>query len=76
MFDEKPKMVDDPNRLGKKIANYWDASKKILNDPSKFLDSLLTYDKDNIADSVIKKIEPYIQVRYGPPIAVIVGFSW
>ena len=23
MFDEKPKMVDDPNKLGKKIANYW-----------------------------------------------------
>ena len=23
MFDEKPKMVDDPNKIGKKIANYW-----------------------------------------------------
>jgi dynein heavy chain len=23
MFDEKPKMVDDPNKMGKKIANYW-----------------------------------------------------
>lgn len=23
MFDEKPKMVDDPNKMGKKVANYW-----------------------------------------------------
>lgn len=41
-----------------------DASKKILNDPSKFLDSLLNFDKDNIGDSIIKKVEPYIQVRW------------
>ena len=33
-----------------------DASKKILNDPTKFLDSLLNYDKDNIPESVIKKV--------------------
>ncbi|GAX80571.1 hypothetical protein CEUSTIGMA_g8008.t1 [Chlamydomonas eustigma] len=70
MFDEKPKMVDDPNKMGKKIANYWDASKKILNDPTKFLDSLLTYDKDNISDSVIKKVEPYIQMEEFTPEAV------
>ena len=63
MFDEKPKMVDDPNRLGKKMANYWEPAKKLLNDPTKFLDSLLTYDKDNIPDAVIKRVEPYIQVQ-------------
>lgn len=45
------------------MANYWEPSKKILNDPTKFLDSLLTYDKDNIGDSVIRKVEPYIQVK-------------
>jgi hypothetical protein len=44
------------------IANYWEPSKKLLNDPTKFLDSLLTYDKDNISDGVIKRVEPYIQV--------------
>lgn len=128
MFDEKPKMVEDPSKPGKKVgvyvnvhtyhrtaclkapccrgcllpsvlcplrgvcththtcvdvpgvctrgctwswlcvlcggqmANYWEPSKKLLNDPSKFLESLLNYDKDNIADSIIKKVEPYIQV--------------
>ena len=44
------------------IANYWEPAKKLLNDPSKFLESLLSYDKDNISDSIIKKVEPYIQV--------------
>eukprot|EP00798_Chlamydomonas_sp_ICE-L_P022533 gene22533-29660_t len=58
MFEEKPKMVDDPNRMGKKIPNYWiEASKKILNDPSKFLDSLLTamYIYHNVALQVAPK---------------------
>lgn len=45
------------------VLPFRDASKKILNDPSKFLDSLLNFDKDNIGDSIIKKVEPYIQVR-------------
>ncbi|GFH08630.1 uncharacterized protein HaLaN_03619 [Haematococcus lacustris] len=70
MFDEKPRMVDDPARLGKKIANYWEPSKKLLNDPSKFLDSLLTYDKDNIPDAVIRRVEPYIQMEEFTPEAV------
>ncbi|GLI62391.1 hypothetical protein VaNZ11_005010 [Volvox africanus] len=61
MFDEKPKMKDDPANVGKKIPDYWEPSKKLLNDPTKFLESLFTYDKDNIPDHVIKKIEPYIQ---------------
>jgi dynein heavy chain len=48
------------------IANYWEPSKKLLNDPTKFLDSLLTYDKDNISDGIIKRVEPYIQVGAEP----------
>ncbi len=43
------------------MANYWEPAKKLLNDPTKFLESLLTYDKDNISDGVIKRVEPYIQ---------------
>ena len=67
MFDEKPKMVNDPNKPGKKIADYWDVAKKLLNDPSKFLDSLMTYDRDNIPGPVIQKIEPYIQMEEFTP---------
>lgn len=55
---------------GKKVPDYWDASKKLLNDPSKFLDSLLTYDKDNIPDATIQKVEPYIAMEEFTPAAV------
>ena len=48
MFDEKPKMIQDPNNMAKKIPEYWDNAKKILNDPGKFLASLMNYDKENI----------------------------
>jgi len=51
--------------LATQIPNYWEPAKRLLNDPSKFLDSLLTYDKDNISDGVIKRVEPYILVRRG-----------
>ncbi|EFJ44216.1 dynein heavy chain 2 [Volvox carteri f. nagariensis] len=61
MFDEKPKMKDDPANVGKKIPDYWEPAKKLLNDPTKFLENLFSYDKDNIPDHVIKKIESYIQ---------------
>ncbi|KAI5076359.1 hypothetical protein GOP47_0008424 [Adiantum capillus-veneris] len=61
MFQVAPKMVPDPNKLGKKIPDYWEASTKMLTDPQKFLDSLLQFDKDNISASTIEKIEPYIQ---------------
>ncbi len=44
------------------MANYWEPAKKLLNDPTKFLDSLFSYDRDNISDAVIKRVEPYIQV--------------
>lgn len=32
----------------------------MLQDPGKFLDMLFQYDKDNIPDAVISKIQPYI----------------
>ena len=49
------------------IADYWEPAKKLLNDPVRFLESLQTFDRDNIPDSVIKKIEPIIQVRMCAP---------
>ena len=70
MFDEKPKMVDDPAKMGKKMPNYWDAAKRLLADPSRFLDSLITFDKDNIKDAVIQRIQPYIDMEEFTPEAV------
>lgn len=41
-----------------------------MTDANKFLDNLLTFEKDNIADAIIKKIEPYIQMEEFTPEAV------
>ena len=70
MFDEKPKMVDDPAKMGRKIPNYWDAAKRLLADPSRFLESLITFDKDNIKDAIIQRIQPYIDMEEFTPEAV------
>jgi dynein heavy chain, axonemal len=50
MFDMKGKKVADPNGApgAPKLTDYWDDAKRILNDPGKFLNSLMTYDKENI----------------------------
>ena len=67
-------------QVGKKMATYWDPAKKLLNDPSKFLDSLLNFEKDAIKDSTIQKIEPYIGMEEFTPDAVarvsIHGCGW
>ena len=54
----KPKKVE--NDKGKKVDDYWDGGKAIMADPTKFLESLVNFDKENIPDSVIQKIKPYI----------------
>ncbi len=76
MFDEKPKMVDDPAKMGKKMPSYWDAAKRLLADPTKFLDSLITFDKDNIKDAIIQRIQPYIDMEEFTPEAVARVRSW
>jgi dynein heavy chain len=41
---------------------YWALSlQKFLNDPKKFLNSLVTYDRDNIPDALIKKVVPLVE---------------
>ncbi|XP_076467002.1 dynein axonemal heavy chain 1-like [Babylonia areolata] len=64
----KPKKVASVDKPGQKVDDYWDVGKALLQDPGKFLDSLLHYDKDNIPDDVIKKIQPYIDNdNFTPP---------
>lgn len=68
MLDEKPKMVEDPSgKLGKKVAVYWDTAKRILNDPSAFLGSLLDYNRDNIPEAIIQKISPFMALEEFKP---------
>ncbi|KAJ3222973.1 Dynein heavy chain 7, axonemal [Clydaea vesicula] len=55
MKDLKPEKIPDPSGSGRMIFDYWKTSLKMIGDP-KFLDSLKTYDKDDIPAHVIKKI--------------------
>ena len=59
MQEVKPKKVAAEGGMGK-VDDYWGPGKALLGDPNKFLKSLFDYDKENIPDSVIKKIGPYI----------------
>ena len=59
MKEIKPKKVQG-DKPGVKIDDYWEPGKAALQDPVKFLDSLYKYDRDNIPDAVITKIQPYI----------------
>ena len=55
MLDVKPNLLSDPNAPGKKIADYWDPSKAMLNDP-KFVERLRTFDRDNIDPKIIDRV--------------------
>ncbi|XP_022600673.1 LOW QUALITY PROTEIN: dynein heavy chain 1, axonemal-like [Seriola dumerili] len=55
----KPKKVPG-EKPGTKINDYWEPGKGLLQDPGKFLESLFKYDKENIPDSVISLVQPYI----------------
>ncbi|ELK12135.1 Dynein heavy chain 3, axonemal [Pteropus alecto] len=51
----KPERKPDPSGSGKMIEDYWGVSRKILGD-LKFLESLKTYDKDNVPPAIMKRI--------------------
>ncbi|XP_010014835.1 PREDICTED: dynein heavy chain 1, axonemal, partial [Nestor notabilis] len=65
----KPKKVAG-EKLGSKVDDYWEPGRGLLQDPGKFLDNLFKYDKDNIPDSVIKAIQPYIDNQEFQPAAI------
>ncbi|KAJ3108806.1 Dynein heavy chain 7, axonemal [Phlyctochytrium bullatum] len=55
MKDIKPVKIPDPAGSGKKIEDFWGPSKTLMSD-MKFLDSLRSYDKDNINPNIMKVI--------------------
>ena len=55
---------------GTKVDDYWDVGKAQLADPTKFLESLFKFDKDNIPEDAIKKIQPYIDNDDFQPAAI------
>lgn len=60
MLGVAPKIIEVANKTGKpqkvKVPDYWEKSKKLLNDPKKFLLSLENYKKDEIPEERISKI--------------------
>ncbi|XP_064629143.1 dynein axonemal heavy chain 1-like isoform X2 [Lineus longissimus] len=65
----KPKRIAG-DKPGEKKDDYWEVGKALLQDPGKFLESLFKYDKDNIPDTVIQKIQPYIDNEAFMPAAI------
>uniref|UniRef100_UPI0037E91524 dynein axonemal heavy chain 1 n=1 Tax=Semicossyphus pulcher TaxID=241346 RepID=UPI0037E91524 len=65
----KPKKVPG-EKPGTKIDDYWEPGKGLLQDPGKFLESLFKYDKDNIPDSVINLVQPYIDNEEFQPASI------
>jgi dynein heavy chain len=55
MKNVAPKLNDDG--FGKKFADYWGSSKRMLNDP-RFLTSLIEYDKDSTPPEIMAKVTP------------------
>jgi len=55
---------------GERKDDYWEPGKALLQDPGKFLDGLFNYDKDNIPDSAISRIQPYIDNENFTPAAI------
>ncbi|KAF5294393.1 hypothetical protein FQR65_LT10758 [Abscondita terminalis] len=65
----KPDRKPDPN-TGRMVEEYWGPSVKLLAD-MKFLESLKTYDKDNIPPPIMKRIrEKYVSDRDFDPINI------
>jgi len=54
MKEIKPVKIPNP-ATGKRVEDYWGPSKNLLGD-LKFLESLKTYDKDNISPAIMKQI--------------------
>ena len=51
MKEVKPKKVAG-DKPGVKVDDYWDPGKALPQDPTKFLESLFKFDRDNIPDQV------------------------
>ena len=60
MFYLKPNKIKDPNDPSKKLNDYWSTAKSSLLTGTDFLQRLFDYDKDNMPNSLIKKVKPYL----------------
>lgn len=59
MFEMKPVIICDPD-TGRKAEDYWPVGVRMLNG-CQFISGLWEYDKDNIPESVIQKLQPLVE---------------
>merc|ERR1719253_1970539 len=56
-----PPVKKPGERPGEKRDDYWEsAQRELLKEPKKLLDDMMNFDKDNIPDRTIAKVEPYL----------------
>ncbi|RZF38667.1 hypothetical protein LSTR_LSTR003473, partial [Laodelphax striatellus] len=70
IMDIKPRRLSGPIP-GQKILDYWEPGRNMLNDPGAFLNSLMNYDKENMSESLINKLKPYINNPQFQPSKII-----
>ena len=72
MFIVKPTKKNDPDNPGKKIDDFYEAANfgLGLSSPGMFMDRLFNFDKDNIPEKVIAKIQPYLEGEDFTPAAM------
>ncbi|XP_028841933.1 dynein heavy chain 1, axonemal isoform X2 [Denticeps clupeoides] len=65
----KPKKVAG-DKPGTRVDDYWEPGKGLLQDPARFLESLEIFDKENIPDTVIKSVQPYMDNEEFQPASI------
>ncbi|XP_046687492.1 LOW QUALITY PROTEIN: dynein axonemal heavy chain 1-like [Homalodisca vitripennis] len=68
--DIKPNKVAG-SKPGEKVLDYWEPGRLMLSDPGAFLTSLMNYDKENMTEALIAKLEPYINNPNFQPAKII-----
>jgi dynein heavy chain len=63
----KPKEIKEPGK--KMVEDYWDAARVMMGETG-FLRSLIEFDRDNIPEPTIVKLQPYIRSEDFSPAAV------
>ena len=60
MLGVPPKKVPNPSGMGPKVDDYWEPAQKVVLNDTKFLEKLMAYDKDNIAEDIMLKVRPFV----------------
>ncbi|KAI3382032.1 hypothetical protein SNEBB_005932 [Seison nebaliae] len=66
LLEKKPKRVPG-EKYGTKVDDYWDVAKALMAEPQKFLETLQNYNRDEMSEVIINKIDPYIKMEAFTP---------